>query len=95
MSVVTYVPAAIADIDGIWDYSADNWGADQADRYTDLIRDLCADLADGKKRGRPVKAREGYFQHSVERHIVYFVHTTDGIAVIRVLHQKMDTEGHL
>ena len=28
MSHVTFSPAAIADIDGIWDYTAETWGLD-------------------------------------------------------------------
>ena len=60
MSRVTFSPAAIADIDGIWDYTAETWGVDQADRYTDDIRDACNDLAAGKKQGRTADVRDGY-----------------------------------
>jgi len=44
MKALAFSPAAEADIEGIWDYSADNWGPDQADRYTDEIRDAWAHL---------------------------------------------------
>ncbi len=37
MKAIAFSPAAETDIDDIWDYSADNWGPDQADRYTDEI----------------------------------------------------------
>ena len=39
MKRIAFTPAAEADIDSIWDYSAEMWGADQADTYTDAIRD--------------------------------------------------------
>ena len=95
MSRVTFSPAAIADIDGIWDYTAETWGADQADRYTDDIRDACNDLAVGKKQGRTADVRDGYLKYSVGKHFVFFVRTGDGIAVIRVLHQQINTDRHL
>ena len=95
MSRVTFSPAAIADIDGIWDYTAETWGADQADRYTDDIRDACNDLAVGKKQGRTADVRDGYLKYSVGKHFVFFVRTGDGIAVIRVLHQQTNTDRHL
>ncbi|WP_421857131.1 type II toxin-antitoxin system RelE/ParE family toxin [Oricola sp.] len=95
MNRVTFSPAAIADIEGIWDYTAESWGADQADRYTDDIRDACHDLATGRKQGRTVGIRDSYLKYAVGRHFVFFVPTGDGIAVIRVLHQRMDTERHL
>ncbi len=95
MSRVVYSPAAIADIDRIWDYTAENWGVEQADRYTDDIRDVCNELAAGNKRGRPVDIRDGYLKYAVGRHLIFFVRAVDGITVMRVLHQQMDTERRL
>lgn len=53
MSRVTFSPAAIADIDGIWDYTAETWGVDQAEHYTDDIRDTCDALAEGERKAVP------------------------------------------
>ena len=58
MKVIAFSPAAEADIGEIWDYSADRWGPDQADSYTDTIRDACYALARGAKQGRPLRAAE-------------------------------------
>lgn len=95
MSRVTFSPAAIADIDGIWDYTAEMWGVDQAEHYTDDIRDTCNALAAGGKKGRSVDVRDGYLKYAVGKHVVFFVMAGDGIAVIRVLHQQMDAGLHL
>lgn len=95
MSRVTFSPAAAADMDAIWDYTVNEWGADQADRYTDDIRDVCISLARGEKRGRTVDVREGYLKHAVGRHLVFFRSTDTGIEVIRILHQSMDVGRHL
>ena len=95
MRRVTFSPAAISDIDSIWDYTAETWGADQADRYTDDIQNACEALAVGLKKGRDVDVRDGYLKYAVGKHFVFFVMAGDGIAVIRVLHQQMDAGLHL
>lgn len=95
MSRVTFSPAAAADIDAIWDYTVSEWGADQADRYTDDIRDICTSLALGEKRGRTVDVRDGYLKHAVGKHFVFFRLADGGIEVIRILHQSMDVGRHL
>lgn len=86
MSRVNYSSAAVAGIHGIGDYTAKTWSMDQADRYIDVIRE---ELAAGKN-GRTVDVRDTYLKYAVGKHI--FFRAGDGIAVIRVLHQKMDTE---
>ena len=54
MKALAFTPLAIADIEAIWDYSAEFWGLYQADRYTDEIRDACHALVSGRKLGRLV-----------------------------------------
>ncbi len=95
MSDVTFSPAAISDLNGIWDYTAEEWGPDQADRYTDGIRDTCLSLARGEQRGRRVDVRDGYFKYAVGRHFVFFRMNGTGIVVVRILHQSMDVSRHL
>ncbi len=95
MSLITFSPAAAADLDNIWDYTVEEWGTDQADRYTDDIQDICRSLARGDKRGRDVDARAGYRKQAVGKHFVFFRVTDAGIEVIRILHQSMDVERHL
>ena len=94
MNAVLFSPLAIADIESIWDYTAENWGVDQAILYTDAIRDTCVDLAHGRKRGRPVPVRKGYLKFPINRHFIFFRVTENGIAVIRVLDQRMDIDAH-
>lgn len=57
MKALFLSPAAQADMAGIWQYSAANWGPDQADRYTDEIRGTCQALASGTKLGSAVTVR--------------------------------------
>ena len=41
MKRLIYTPQAIRDIDGIWDYTAERWGIDQAELYVSALRDAC------------------------------------------------------
>ena len=96
MTQPLFSPAALEDIENIWDYTVETWGIDQAERYTDAIRDACFALATGEKQGRNAfEIREGYFKHATGRHLIFFIKTGEGLAVIRVLHQSMDFETHL
>lgn len=95
MKTLILSPAAAADIDAIWDYTAKRWNPDQADLYTDAIRDTCEALATGRKRGLPVAERPGYLRCAVGAHVVFFREAEDRAEGIRVLHQRMDVEAGL
>lgn len=95
MKAIVFSPAAEADIGGIWDYSADRWGLDQADSYVDAIRDACYALATGTKHGRPAEVLPDFQKYLCGSHVVYFLDYPDHLDVIRVLHQRQDAERHL
>ena len=88
-------PAAIADLNGIWDYSANHWGPDLADQYINEICDACNGVASGQKHGRHVDAGPGYLRISAGSHVVYYQARGDVMNVIRVLHSRMDVDRHL
>lgn len=95
MKHLVFSPAAATDLENIWDYTADTWGLDQADKYVDDIQSACVALADGSKVGRNTKARDGYWHYHVGRHLVFYKMTASDMIVIRILHQRMDVERHL
>lgn len=95
MKALAFSPGAEADLDDIWDYSAENWGFDQADRYTDEIRDACQALASGARRGMAVDVRAGYLKLATGSHMVYFRNQGERIEIIRVLHLRQDIDRHL
>ncbi|MBI5165802.1 MAG: type II toxin-antitoxin system RelE/ParE family toxin [Magnetospirillum sp.] len=88
-------PRAEADLEDIWLYSFKNWSLEQADRYHNAIVEAFWDLAAGRKSGRPVDIREGYFKHPVGSHMVYYRFTESGLVVVRILHQRMEVGRHL
>jgi toxin ParE1/3/4 len=95
MKSVAFTPAAVADLDAIWDYTAEHWSADQADRYIDGLRDVCLELADGTRTGRVVEVRPGYLKQAVGSHMIYFRFSDDRVQVMRILHQSMDVARRL
>jgi toxin ParE1/3/4 len=89
-------PAAQDDLEAVFEYTLREWGLDQALRYTDLIEQNCAELAEGPLLAQSCDAiRPGYRRRTVGRHVIYFKQAEYGIAVIRILHQRMDTARHL
>ena len=89
-------PAAQADLNEIWDYSARNWGREQADRYVLHIREACKALADARRQGRAIDdIRPGYRKLAVQSHFLFYRVTDAGlIDVVRILHQRMDVAAH-
>ena len=96
MAEFRLAPAAERDLESIWRYTRDQCGAAQANRYTDVLVTAFEALA-GSPDTAPAcdHIRPGYRRRNVERHVIYFRITSYGIAVIRVLHDRMDAPRHL
>ena len=89
-------PAAQRDLDEVFDYTEAQWGLPQALRYIALIEAACTELAEVPQLGlNCANIRSGYRRRSVAQHVIYFRQTSDGIAVIRILHHRMDIARHL
>ncbi|AJP72014.1 type II toxin-antitoxin system RelE/ParE family toxin [Sphingomonas hengshuiensis] len=89
-------PKAQRDLESVFDYTRAQWGLPQAMRYIDLIEAACADLAEAPHRAQDcTHIRPGYRRRTVEQHVLYFRLASHGIAIIRILHQRMDTARHL
>jgi toxin ParE1/3/4 len=90
-------PLARDDLGGIWDYTAERWDADQADRYIRRLVEAFENLAAGTARGRSAETvRPGYFRLTVATHIVFYRLGDGGrIEVVRILHERMDAGRHL
>ncbi|HJV00614.1 MAG TPA: type II toxin-antitoxin system RelE/ParE family toxin [Burkholderiaceae bacterium] len=96
MAEYRLTPAAERDLEAIWVYTAQQWGQEQADRYTDMLAAAFADLARAPKTAPACDhIRSGYRRRNVAQHTIYFRVTTYGIAIIRILHNRMDAPRHL
>ncbi|PWK60087.1 type II toxin-antitoxin system RelE/ParE family toxin [Roseicyclus mahoneyensis] len=91
MKDVVYRPEADADLDGIWAYTLEQWGLQQALKYdADLTRRI-EGLATGATASR--RAEEvgpGLRRALVGSHVVFFREDAAAVTVVRVLHQRMD-----
>ena len=85
-----------ADIEDIWDYTAERWGMGQAEDYIRLLQKAVETIARDPRRGRTCDdIRPGYRKYSVASHVLFYRLVKDGIDVVRVLHQRMDFGQHL
>lgn len=86
------------DIENIWLYTFENWSAQQADRYYNLILDEIEYLAQSPNSGKDYShVRKGYYASKVKSHfILYKIDSKEQeVEVIRVLHQQMDIDNRL
>lgn len=96
MAEYRLTPAAERDLEAIWTYTVQRWGPEQANRYADILTAAFAELARSPKTAPACDhIRPGYRRGRVERHMIYFRITTYGIAIIRILHDRMDTQRYL
>jgi toxin ParE1/3/4 len=87
---------AESDLIGIWQYSFEEWGEAQADKYLDELDSGIQSLAGNPELGiKRDYVRNGYRVLYVGSHAVYYTVTPTMIHVIRVLHGSMDPERHL
>jgi toxin ParE1/3/4 len=84
-------PAAIKDLESIWQYTQQQWGVDQAQRYFETLVSAFESIAQTPNTSPACDhIRAGYRSQLIEKHVIYFRITTDGVDVIRILHVRMD-----
>lgn len=86
------------DLENIWLYTFENWSAEQADRYYNLILDEIEYLAENPGIGKDYsRLREGYLCSKVKSHFIFYKSNKKEnlVEIIRVLHQQMDIENRL
>jgi toxin ParE1/3/4 len=89
-------PRASADIEEIWDYTERRWDADQAERYSRVLKEGIEQVARDPRRGRPCDhIRSGYRKYPIGSHVLFFRVLEERVEIVRVLHQHMDFERHL
>jgi toxin ParE1/3/4 len=89
-------PRARHDLETIWQYSFEQWGLEQANRYIDKIIAKFEAIAVGPLLLPACDhIRSGYRRGLVERHMIYFRVDMQTIIIMRVLHSQMDASHHL
>lgn len=85
-------PQADQQLDEIYEYTAIQWGKDQADRYIELLFQYFSEVSARKVIWRSVPAEfgvDGYFG-KCEHHFVYWrVLSTGKVGFVAILHERM------
>ncbi len=96
MSQLRLSPKACADLDTIWNHTAQRWGQDQAEAYLLSLGETMKLLASQPGLGRNIDLiRKGYLKFPAGSHIFIFRMQSKAIEIIRVLHKSMDVDGNL
>ena len=91
-----FTDKAERDLDGIINYTVQEWGASQANTYLDGLESRAQLLAENPDLGTARETVfEGLLSFPYESHILYYKKHARGIVVVRILHQHMDPLKHL
>ena len=92
MSVVFVEPTADQRLDEIYEFTAEQWGEEQADRYIQRLFERFAAIAARRVPWRALPPEFGVplFYARAEHHIVYWRERADGaIGIVTILHERM------
>lgn len=84
------------DLEAIWEYTFEQWGLEQAERYFTALFTCFDDLANNPGMGQlrdELLPRVRSFPQG--RHLVFYETVPEGIEIIGVVHQSADVENHL
>ena len=91
-----FTDKAERDLEGIIDYTVQEWGVSQANTYLDGLESRAQLLAENPDLGTARETlSEGLLSFPYESHILYYKKHARGIVIVRVLHQHMDPVKHL
>ncbi len=93
---VEYSKLAFLDLEDIWSFGFERWGADQAESYADLLTLRVEWLADNSALWRSREdIGDGVFSYFEGRHIILFESDGEVLYVSRILHQSMEPSHHI
>lgn len=95
---IKILPAARERLLGIWQYTSETWGDEQADKYVDGLIASLSGLAGKLDLWRPVKEDRfsGVYFTRYRHHYIFFKALADSsLGVISVLHETMDLPNRL
>ena len=88
--------SAKSDLIEIWNYTVDNWGEKQAEKYLQDIEDKLNQLAANPELGRQrPEISPGYYSFPAQKHIIFYLKSGSYIDIIGILHGKMDIDKNL
>ena len=95
MATVQFSVRAEEDLLNIGAYTLRQWGETQAARYLDDLDHCASMLAVNPAIGRACGwVRSGLYRFEQGRHVLFYRKITNGIRVVRILHQSMLPDRH-
>jgi len=97
MSKEFYILSEIADkdLEDIFDYTMDEFGFDQAEKYLleieEIFQGLVLNPQSGKKRD---EIKQGLYSFPKDNHIIFYRISDNHIRIVRVLHGSRDISKH-
>ncbi len=96
MAQLIFTERAVADLDDIWRYTLQTWSVEQADKYYNIIKEACHNIADGTATGKSYQDIEmNLLGYHVKKHLVFYQMVADDVEIIRILHERMDYKNRL
>ncbi len=83
---------AIADLNEIWEYTVENWSENQADKYYNMLLDMCRLISENPDLGKNYEEiKSELFGLKANRHIIFYRKLNKNlIEITRILHEQMD-----
>jgi toxin ParE1/3/4 len=97
MAEYTLTNKAVEDLSGIWNYTADEWSEEQADKYYFMLLNICQKIANNPDLGKNYDGiTTDLFGLKTNRHIIFYRKTKSvPIEITRILHGRMDLKNRL
>lgn len=96
-----YTAESIADLDEIWEWNAERFGVDHANRYIAFLKIQCGKLTTTETPGRPVPTRDRYRYSIIKRrskghgHVAVFELAGRVLRLLRYFHTSQDWQSKL
>jgi toxin ParE1/3/4 len=87
---------AVADLTDIYLYTFETFGEAQAERYVEDMYGCVALIAENPQLGHNASfVRPGIFRFPHRHHSIFYKPESDGVLIVRVLHDRMDPTGQM
>jgi toxin ParE1/3/4 len=93
---IVYSKSASAELRGVWEWNADRYGPDHANRYLAFLSNRLEELAQGQQRGHAVPGEADVLYHVARKrtrghgHVLVYRKTPGGLHVAHVFHTAQD-----
>ena len=96
MFKLSVTPKAESDLTGVWLYTCEEWGIEQADIYLDQLGAGIKQLMSHPLLGANyAHVARGYRRLQIEHHAVFYQVSESEVLIVRVLHEDMDAPQRL